>query len=358
MPDNSLIDALEQVRETYGQRQKATNNLLSALKGTTGAIGKTTRSLKEYLDQAASLDGGPVVDAQQAFGALRLKDEVVDPLLPDLRREVKTLASVTTALKDALAALRGESVDVVKLGHAHRALVAAMQGARIQDPALAALLPPLEQELQEAQRSLGETFGQALRHAMRELGVEIVGRPPRFEIGRFDINADFVNRTASISYGKDLISRRVPLSVEAVIKAYQRETKAIMGRNEDGDRWIEQFYNAWQLAQRRRAEPGRPLAERANIVDCYFELALLRQPRSFRSAPSKHSFVDYTRPQFAYDFFEFTNQQRRAYKGMRVFAHNATKSQTESADKSIWIVEGVGQHDGRYVGDVVFSRGE
>ena len=355
MPDTALIDALEQMRDTYSQRQKATNNLLSALKGTTGAIGKTTRSLKEYLDQAATLDGGAVAEAQQAFGALRLKDEVVDPLLPDLRREVKTLASVTTALKDALAALRGESVDVVKLGHAHRALVATMQGARIQDPALATILPPLERELQEAQRSLGETFGQALRHAMRELGVEIVGRPPRFEIGRFDINADFVNRTASISYGKDLISRRVPLSVEAVIKAYQRETKAIMGRNEDGDRWIEQFYNAWQLAQRRRAEPGRPLAERANIVECYFELVLLRQGRAFRIAPSKHNLVDYSRAQFAYDFFEFAIRQRLSYDGRRVQPSHATKSQAESADRRIWIVQGESPNDGHFYGDIVFT---
>jgi hypothetical protein len=279
-------------------------------------------------------------------------------LLPDLRREVKTLASLETALKDALAALRGESVDVVRLGRAYQGLQAGAPRLKTPDESLTVLLPELHQELQHAQRTLGETFGVALRDAVAGLGIEIGGRPPRFELGRFEVDADFMNRTASINYGKELVTRRVPLSVEAVIKAYQRDTKAIMGRNEDGDRWIEFFYTAWQNAQRRRDSSVRPEGVRVNIVECYYELVLLRQPRAFRSAPSKHSFVDYTRPQFAYDFFTFTDQQRRAYQGRRVVAHASTKSQTDTPEKSVWIVEGAHSYDGRYITDVDFARGE
>ena len=36
------------------------------------------------------------------------------------------------------------------------------------------------------------------------------------------------------------------------------------------------------------------------------------------------------------------------YKGMKIFGHVATKSQAESTDKSIWIVEGDSPHIGRY----------
>ena len=71
----------------------------------------------------------------------------------------------------------------------------------------------------------------------------------------------------------------MPLSVEAVVKAYQREAKAIAGRNEDGERWIAQLQEAYTQAadaRRGRAAPGA----RVNIVDCYFELVLLRQPRA------------------------------------------------------------------------------
>ena len=345
MPNDVLITELERVRETYTQRQKTANGLIAALKGTTGAIGKANRMLKDYTDLNPASNG--IVQSQQTFGALRLKEEAVDPLMPDLRREVKTLTGLTSALKDAATALRGEIVDVVRLGHAY----AALQAVKVQDGALDALLPELDRELEQAQHSLGDTFGAALRDALAEQGVSMFGRPPRFEVGRFEIVANFVTRSASLSYGKDLITKRVPLSIEAVIKAYQRDAKAVLGRNEDGDRWIGQFYTAWENARRRRGATGG----RANIVDCYFDLLLLRQPRTFRSAPGKSTLVDYSRAQFAYDFFEFTNQQRRSYNDLYVVAHSATKSQAESPEKSFWIVEGDTPYAGRYIADVEFK---
>jgi hypothetical protein len=347
MPNDSLLGELERLRDTYSQRQKATNSLLTALKGTASALGKANRTLNDYANQNSTLNSATLAQAQQTFGALRLKDEAIDPVLPELRRETKALNGLIAALKDALAALRGESVDVVKLGHAYGALSA----AKTPDEGLTTLLPALDQELQQAQYALGDTFGLALRHALAEQGISMFGRPPRFEIGRFEIVANFVTRSASISYGKDLITRRVPLSVEAVIKAYQRDAKAVLGRNEDGDRWVAQFYTAWENARRRRSATEK----RANIVDCYFELMLLRQPKTFRSAPSKSSLVDYSRAQFAYDFFEFTNQQRRSYNGMYVAAHSATKSQAENPEKSFWIVEGDTPHAGRYIADIEFK---
>ena len=62
------------------------------------------------------------------------------------------------------------------------------------------------------------------------------------------------------------------------------------------------------------------------------------------------------RAQFAYDFFQFANAQPITYKGMKIFGHGATKSQAESVEKSIWIVEGNSPHVGRYIADVVFDR--
>jgi hypothetical protein len=347
MPNDSLISELDGLRDLYSQRQRATTSLLTALKGTTSALSKAGRNLNDYAEQNGSPQLTALAQAQQTFGSLRLKEEAIDPLLPDLRREAKTLTELTSALKDALAGLRGESIDVIKLGRAYTAL----SGIRSPDPALAALLPQIDYELQQAQRALSDSFGLALRHALEALGISMFGRPPRFEVGRFEIAANFVSRSASISYGKDLVTRRVPLSVEAVVKAYQRDAKAVLGRNEDGDRWIGQFYSAWENARRRRGTSEK----RANIVDCYFELLLLRQPKAFRSTPGKSSLVDYSRAQFAYDFFEFTNQQRRAHTGLYVAAHGATKSQTDNPERSFWIVEGETPHAGRYIGDVEFS---
>lgn len=349
MPDAALIGAVEELRESYAQRRRLTANLLAALKGVTGALGKAGKSLRDYSERApGGADGA--ARALESLTAARLREETIDPLLPGLRREAKLLTAQATALKDAAAALRAEVVDVIKLGHA----VAALRAGKLPDPAVAALLPQLEEELEQGQRALGDTFGLALRHALAERGVELAGRPPRFEIGPFELAADFVSRSAALSYGKTLVVRRVPLSVEAAVRVYEREAKAIMGRGEDGAKWIEQLYAAWETVRRRRggAEP------RANIVECYYELVLLRQPRGFRSAPSKQLFADYTRAQFAYDFYQFTGREPVTHKGLRAFGTGATKSQTDSVERSIWIVEGDSPHDGRYIADVKFDKDE
>jgi hypothetical protein len=87
-------------------------------------------------------------------------------------------------------------------------------------------------------------------------------------------------------------------------------------------------------------------------------MVLLRQPRAFRSAPTKHGFVEYSRAQFAYDFATFAGRQRLEYKGLRAFGLVATKSQTDNPERSFWIVEGNTPHDGRYIADVKFDRDE
>ena len=345
MPDVALIVALEGLRDGYSQRQKAVNSLIAALKAATSSIGKAGRLIREYAPSSAP--SGSLTLAQQAFASLRLKDDAVDPLLPELRREAKALTTTVVALKDALVALRGETVDVVRLGKAYSSL----DSRKIQDTALRALLPNLAQELDLAQRALGDTFGLALRHALAAQGVELSGRPPRFEIGRFDLVANFVGRTATLSYGKELLSKRVPLSVDAVLAVYQREAKLIGGRNESGARWIEQLYEAWETVRRKRGITDN----RVNIVECYLELVLLRQSKTFRSAPSRHDFSDYSRAQFAYDFYEFTSLHPVTYKGLRAFGSVSTKSQTDNVERSIWIVNGDSPHIGSYVSDVKFE---
>ncbi len=345
MPDVALIVTLEGLRDGYSQRQKAVNSLIAALKAATGAIGKAGRLIREYAPSSAP--SGPLSQAQQAFAALRLKDDAVDPLLPELRREAKALTTTVVALKDALVALRGETVDVIRLGKAYSSL----DSRKIQDTALRALLPSLAQELDLAQRALGDTFGLALRHALAAQGVELNGRPPRFEIGRFDLVANFVSRTATLSYGKELLSKRVPLSVEAVLAVYQREAKLIGERNESGARWIEQLYEAWETVRRKRGITDN----RVNIVECYLELVLLRQSKTFRSAPSRHDFSDYSRAQFAYDFYEFTSLHPVTYKDLRAFGSVSTKSYTDNVERSFWIVNGDSPHAGSYVSDVKFE---
>ena len=138
MPNETLLAQLDALRDAYAQRDKTALALLAALKGTTNAHNKAAKALREYGEQDATVD---VSGAQGAFGQLRLKEETIDPLAAELRRETKTLAGLVAALKDAGAALRSEPVDVVRL-----------------DKALTALQTSSEQKILDIRRSCGKNW--------------------------------------------------------------------------------------------------------------------------------------------------------------------------------------------------------
>ncbi len=340
MPNQPMLDELDALRETYTQQYKAASALQTTLKAVTEAHTKAQKALRDFSAHDAGVE---VAGAQEAFAQTRLREDI-DPLLPDLRRKLKELAALASALKEAASALRTEPVDVARLDKATTLLQTFKQGDVV------ALLPQLGEELDLAQRGLADEFGQKLRDALAERGIQLGGRAPKFEIGRFELEANFARRSLTLRYGKEIVVPRAPITVEAVAHAYQTASKAVTGRNQDGKAWIAQFHEAYQTARRKRIASG----PRINIVDCYVELALLRQSRAFFGEPSKRTFTDYTRAQFAYDFYDFTNRQRLAHEGHVVKAHSATKSQTDSPTKSMWIVEGDAPYDGRYIADVEF----
>lgn len=343
MTNETLLQQLDHLREEYLQQQKTASGLKAALKSLADAHNRTQKVLTDYRGHNSGVD---VTSLHTILTDLRLKETAIDPLAPDLRRQLKALTGISAALKDAATALRADPVDVVKLDKA----LSVLQAAPPQD--IAALLPELNAEMDIAQRTLGDQFGEKLRDALAEQGVRIGGRAPRFEIGRFELAANFAKRALVIRYGHDLVNPRVPIAVEATLKAYHEAAKQVTGRGQDGNVWMEQFYEAYQSARRKRVVEGT----RCNIVDCYVELVLLRQGRAFASEPSKRTFTDYTRAQFIYDFYQFTNEQRKSHHGQFVRAHSATKSQTDNSAKCMWVVEGAAPSEGRYIGDIEFMK--
>lgn len=343
MPNEPLLLQLTQLGEAYSLRQKRANAVQAVFKLVANSQVKATKALREYAEHDTTVD---VHGAQEAFARVRIKEEAIDPLMPDLRREVKGLAALVAALKDCTTALRAEPVDVVRLDKA----LAALQASK--EPGVAEVIPDLQIELDLAQRALGDEFGQKLRGALAEIGVSIGGRPPKFEIGRFELDANFAKRAAVLRYGKDIVAPHVSITVDATIKAYQAAVKALQGRKVDGAEWMAQLYDAYQNVRRKRGIDG----DRVNIVDVYVELVILRQGRAFGIEPSKRTFSDYSRAQFIYDFYEFTSRQRLAHRGQVARVYASTKSQTDSPAKSMWIVEGDSPYDGHFYSDMQFSK--
>lgn len=343
MPNEPLLLNLTQLVDGYALRQKRANAVQSAFKLVTDGHSKALKALRDYAEHDTTVD---VQRAQDAFARIRVREEATDPLMPDLRREIKSLAALIAALKDSATALRAEPVDVVRLDKALTALQASREQAVLD------IIPELQSELDLAQRALGDEFGQKLRAALADLGVVIGGRPPKFEIGRFELEVNFARRFGVLRYGKDLVAPHVPITVEATIKAYQAAVKAIQKRTQDGAAWMAQFVEAFRLAERKRSSGN----SRVNLVEIYVELVLLRQGRGFAVEPSKRTFADYSRAQFVYDFYEFALSQRLTHQGYAVVASQSTKSQTDSPAKSMWIVQGDSPYDGHFYSDIQLQK--
>jgi hypothetical protein len=341
MANEVLIEQIDSLRAMYDQQQRRANALQSALKALPAAQMDAQRILQDYQAQNATVD---VALLQGLLTDLRLKEDAIDPLMPELRREGKQLAAIIAALKDSLAALRSDPVDVVRLSKALAALEP-LPHEPIRD-----LLPAAREELSVAERQLSDAFGVRLRDALAAQGIALGARPPNFLIGRFELVANFAGRSLALFYGKDVVVPRLPITIDAAVKEYQKASKSINGRALDAHAWLAAFYDAYTNVQRKRAAT----TARANIVDCYIEMVLLRQGRAFLSEPSKRTLNEYSRPQFIYDFYEVTAKQRLSHQGMVVKASVATKSQTDNPTRSMWIVEGDSPYDGRYMGDVEF----
>ncbi len=339
MPNETLITQLNLLRDIYGQQQKSLTTTQKAFKAFVDAGSKVQKAFKDY---NARLD---LQAPQAAFAQLRFKEEAIDPIQPDLRREIKLVTMMSGALRDAATALNTEPVDIIKLDKA----ITILRTANRDD--MGAILPELDAELELAQRALGDEFGQKLRDALAQQGLSIGKRTPKFDIGRFELEANFAKRFITLRYGKEIVVPRAAITVEAAVKAYQTAAKAISGRNLDGKTWMAQFYAAYHTARRKRDGEAR-----INIVECYVEFVLLNQGRNFFAEPSKRTFKDYGRAEFIYDFYEFAHTQRIIHNGEAVKAHSATKSQTDNAAKSMWIVEGDTPYDGRYVADIEFVQ--
>jgi hypothetical protein len=98
MANEVLIQQLDSLRAMYDQQQKRATALQSALKALPAAQTNAQRILQDYQTQNAAVD---VAQVQGLLTDLRLKEEAIDPLMPELRRENKQLAAIITALKDS-----------------------------------------------------------------------------------------------------------------------------------------------------------------------------------------------------------------------------------------------------------------
>lgn len=271
----------------------------------------------------------------------------------ELEPRFKALRQTMNALKAAVRLAGEEKADALPMQKALARLETAAAG--VESATLDAAIRSFRAATQEALDELAFDFARDLRDELTARGETVSGRPPALVVGMLTLNIDVNARKGQWFYGKEALTRPIPLSLKGILDAYDRQVKRIANRTIDTGAFLQELYRAWQDAIDKRDR--RPAGGRINLVETHSQLTLNRQSARFWNAPSRSTFKDYDRPLFVRDLVILRDQgetglvvdgeQRRFRLGV------ATKSQAEQASRSIWLPQDALQ--GEYFSDITFD---
>lgn len=258
----------------------------------------------------------------------------------------RALRSASSALKAAAKLAAEDKADALPM---QKALLKLEQAAeQLGDEALTRATASFRAETEQALEGLAFDFAKDLKEAFEAKGLTVTGRPPTLVIDPLVLRIDIAARKAQLFYGKEPLTRPLALSINAIVKAYEQQYKQIVQRDIDPKAFLEELKTAWQQLVEQRSR--MPVGGRINLIEVYSKLVLNRQSARFWNAPSRGTFKDYQRPLFVRDLVLAQNSPAFEKYALRLGV--ATKSQAESASRSLWLPSSA--LDGEYYADITF----
>lgn len=263
----------------------------------------------------------------------------------ELEPQFKALRGAMGALKTAVRLASAEKADALPMQKALIKLETA--AAEVVSDTLDTAAAAFAAVTQTALDDLAYEFAKDLRDEFTARGETVDGRPPTLYVGLLTLQINMAARKGQWFYGKEALTKPIPLSLTGIIKAYERQAKRIGGREIKAAELVEELREAWQdcLAKRKQ----KPTGGRINLVEVYGQLTLNRQSGRFWNQPSRATFKDYERPLFVRDLVLLKEQG--ASDSFRLGV--ATKSQADQPSRSIWLPETA--VDGEYYSDITFD---
>ena len=267
-----------------------------------------------------------------------------------LEPQYHVLHTATSVLKRAIALAGDETLDAIAM---HKLLARLEEAAApLDEPSVRTAVAAFAAQTQHGLDALAFEFARDLREVFEHRGQTVQGRPPTLVVDSLTLQIDMAARKAQWLYGKEALTKPIPLSLNAIVKAYDQQNKSIVQRSIDLPTFMAELYQAWQelLAKRQKAPAGK----RINIVEMYSQVTLNRQTPRFWNSPARSNFKDYERAHFVRDLVLAhaapTITVNGATQHLRLGV--ATKSQADSSARSIWIPQSA--LDGEYYSDMTF----
>jgi hypothetical protein len=268
--------------------------------------------------------------------------------------QFKALRNASSALRQALQLASQEKADALPMQKALAKLEQALaeaEGQDLQSEELRTATDAFAAETGHALDALAYEFARDLKETFEARGESVEGRPPTLVVDPLVLQIDINARKAQWFYGKEALTRPLPLSLNAIVSAYDQQRKQIVARTIDTGVFMRELYNAWNGLLQEKSR------RRVNIVEAYSKLVLNRQSARFWNAPSRSTFKDYERPFFVRDLVLARDTDPTVDvdgQRFRLRLAVATKSQAESATRSIWIPTSA--LDGEYYSEVTFEE--
>ena len=261
----------------------------------------------------------------------------------ELEPQFKALRGVMSALRTATRLAAADKADALPMYKALTKLETA--AAPIENGGLGAAVSAFAGATQTALDNLAFEFAKDLREEFAKRGETVEGRPPTLTVGLLTFNINIAARKGQWFYGKEALTRPIPLSLTGILKAYDQQVKRIVNRNLEAS-FVPDLKKAWQDCINKRKQ--RPSEGRVNIVEVYSQMTLNRQSARFWNQPSRSTFKDYPRDLFVRDLALVRDQHTHPFRlGI------ASKSQADQASRSIWLPETA--TEGQYYSDITFD---
>jgi hypothetical protein len=273
----------------------------------------------------------------------------------ELDPQFRALRNASGALNQAIKLAGQEQLDALAMQKALTKLQQA--GATVENESLQRAIAAFADTTQQGLDALAFEFAHNLRDAFEQRGQPVEGRPPTLVVGELVLTIDIAARKAQWLYGKEALTRPMPLSINTLLQAYDQQRKLIVERTTDVPAFLADLQRAWQelIDEKTKATGRKPANNRINIVETYSRLVMNRQSARFWNAPSRSTFRDYERPLFVRDLVLAQSAPTVTVNGQshRLRLGVASKSQAESASRSIWLPNG--PLDGEYYADLTFE---
>lgn len=261
----------------------------------------------------------------------------------ELNPQFKALKATISALNVAARLASAEKADALPMQKALAKLEAA--ATEIESESLDTAVSAFAAATQTALDNLAFDFAKDLRDTFAQRDIHVDGRPPTLAVGILAFQIDIAARKGQWLYGREALTKPIPLSLTGILKAYDQQVKRIVNRTLD-DNFVPELQQAWQDCVDKRN--SKRSGARINIIEVYGQMIMNRQSNRFWNQPSRRTFKDYEREFFVRDLVLVQEQQTPPFRlGV------ATKSQADQASRSLWLPKTA--VDGDYYGDITFE---